>query len=303
MRTRLHSLGAALVVSPAGLAADALLPGDGLAAGERLTSPNGRYALVMQPDGDLVLCRGDATLWRSGTAGLGSPSCHLQDDGNLVVYGARGGRRVAAWNSGTAGRQRVRLACQDDGNLVLYSDWHWFWSAGVAWATHTRGGLPTEAAAAAPAAGPPYRVLEVALDPEPRRVEAWADTVAVPRGAVVRVKKSRTIEHGAEVSDLRAVELALGGKQGVDVRAFTAELSQEVRVRLDAATRQHLKQSETVEQEVQLDGGVHPLYTVTWVDQVRTGRAVVRGPDGRSVPLAFRLTVSSELRVAHAPAK
>jgi hypothetical protein len=97
-----------------------LFPGARLLAGQSLLSPNGRYRLLYQTDGNLVVYDdGDRTaLWSSLTGGTSVGQVLMQPDGNLVVYDAR---MTPVWNSGTAGRANARLDMQSDGNLVVYS--------------------------------------------------------------------------------------------------------------------------------------------------------------------------------------
>lgn len=103
-----------------------LVLGQTLLSGESLYSPNRKFRLLMQADGNLVLYRSDQeqALWSTGTDGwdqgglgdwLDGPVI-LQDDGNLVHYDVEGRAR---WASKTVGVGRV-LRLQDDGNLVLY---------------------------------------------------------------------------------------------------------------------------------------------------------------------------------------
>jgi hypothetical protein len=95
-----------------------LQAGQTLNAGEQLCSPNGRYVVFMQADGNLVVYNGNRPIWASNTMSSGATSMTIQTDGNLVVY-APGG--PAAWDSGTAGAMGgYRLQIQDDGNLVIY---------------------------------------------------------------------------------------------------------------------------------------------------------------------------------------
>ena len=56
-----------------------------LTAEQSFTSPNGRYRLTMQGDGNLVEYDGASVVWASGTSGSGARVV-MQDDGNLVVY-------------------------------------------------------------------------------------------------------------------------------------------------------------------------------------------------------------------------
>jgi hypothetical protein len=84
-----------------------------------LTARSGTYRLVMQDDGNLVLYGAAGPRWWSGTAGHPGAKFVSQTDGNHVVYAPSG---QAIWQSGTA-RPGVwaTLAVQDDGNLVAYA--------------------------------------------------------------------------------------------------------------------------------------------------------------------------------------
>ncbi|GAA3462214.1 S8 family serine peptidase [Saccharothrix longispora] len=106
---------------------DTLLRGESLQAGQSRTSADGRFTLVMQGDGNLVLytAAGQA-LWSSGTWGTGATHVVLQGDGNLVIYTAAG---VAKWHTHTWGTAADRLIVQNDSNVVLYGPggqvfWH-----------------------------------------------------------------------------------------------------------------------------------------------------------------------------------
>jgi hypothetical protein len=118
--------------------ADRLSTEQKLGVEESIVSNNGRYQLVLQGDGNLVLyglkgrVLGGAT-WASGTDGQVATQAVLQRDGNFVVYGSRG--RVpggATWASGTDGQGGTTLVMQDDGNLVLYRP-----DGSAVWATDT----------------------------------------------------------------------------------------------------------------------------------------------------------------------
>lgn len=109
-----------------------LVPGEALHTGQGRSSCDGRFTLITQDDGNLVLYQnGGGALWASDTWGTGGGSftAVMQDDGNFVLYRDGGG---ALWDSGTWGRPGSFLAIQDDGNLVVYS------SGGAAlWASGT----------------------------------------------------------------------------------------------------------------------------------------------------------------------
>lgn len=100
---------------------DDMQPGEALRADQAVQSPSGRYTLVYQRDGNLVLYknypyRERKALWSSQTAGRPVGMCIMQHDGNLVIYGPDGEH---VWDSSTHGRPGARLVMQDDGNLVI----------------------------------------------------------------------------------------------------------------------------------------------------------------------------------------
>jgi hypothetical protein len=102
--------------------ADRVAVNEQLNSGERITSPDGRYTLELQSDGNLVeYGPGHVAVWATGTSPGGGTIARLQGDGNLVVI-APGNRPV--WASNTAGTQGATLELQNDANLVLYGTGH-----------------------------------------------------------------------------------------------------------------------------------------------------------------------------------
>lgn len=97
---------------------DKLMPGEKLLPGQNLISSNGKFALVMQRDGNLVLYRTGSTtaLWTSGTYGKNVRWAVLQEDGNFVMYE----ENKAIWSTGTYGKKVSCLIVQTDGNVVVY---------------------------------------------------------------------------------------------------------------------------------------------------------------------------------------
>lgn len=95
------------------LSARRLLPGGSF------RSPDGRYRLTYQADGNLVLNDDENRIpvWATHTAGRTAGQALLQTDGNFVVSGPNGD---VHWSSGTAGNPGAYLALQNDGNLVIY---------------------------------------------------------------------------------------------------------------------------------------------------------------------------------------
>lgn len=111
------------------------LPGCGVFAGTThlapytsLTSCDGRFDLVMQGDGNLVLYKGGQALWNTQTHGHPGAQAFFQDDGNLVVYSAG---MSPLWSSETFGHPNAVLAVQDDGNLVIYDGTTPLWYTGT----------------------------------------------------------------------------------------------------------------------------------------------------------------------------
>ena len=103
-----------------------------LSAGQSIHSPDGRFTLIMQSDGNLVLYGPDGALWHTVTYGSGSDNhASLQTDGNFVVYTADG---TPVWNSNTANHPGSFLALQNDGNLVIYGA-----SGAAIWNSNTAG--------------------------------------------------------------------------------------------------------------------------------------------------------------------
>lgn len=119
----------AVIATPV-YARDTLNPGDTLKPGERLTSDNQQYTLVLEQDGNLVLYAGRRALWASNTQGQRVQRCLMQPDGNLVLLN-RNGQPV--WSTNTSDKPGSFLILQDDGNLVIYQPY-------PVWASNTERG-------------------------------------------------------------------------------------------------------------------------------------------------------------------
>lgn len=95
--------------------------GQELTAGQELRSNDGRFNLIMQNNGDLVLYHGTVVVWDTKTSNLPAsarPSvARMQDDGNFVLYNPS---NIPIWATGTQGNPGAQLILQDDRNLVLY---------------------------------------------------------------------------------------------------------------------------------------------------------------------------------------
>lgn len=90
---------------------------------QSLISPSGRFILVYQSDGNLVLYRyrghDERPVWASGTDYTSVGECVLQEDGNLVVHDWEG---KVVWSSDTAGQSVTRLVVHDVGVATLETD-------------------------------------------------------------------------------------------------------------------------------------------------------------------------------------
>ncbi|GAA3634900.1 patatin-like phospholipase family protein [Microlunatus ginsengisoli] len=130
--------------APPTAAGNTMRGGQGLQAGQSVTSSNGLYRFVYQTDGNLVLYGPGGAIWDSTTAGTPTGFCIMQTDGNLVIYGPG---NAALWASNTDGNPGSELVVQDDGNVVIYRA-----NGSAAWDTGTflpMGPAPTGAGLAA----------------------------------------------------------------------------------------------------------------------------------------------------------
>ncbi|KAJ8121503.1 hypothetical protein ONZ43_g2058 [Nemania bipapillata] len=97
-----------------------------LGVGEKLVSPNRKYELVLQGDGNLVIYAvGVGITWQNGHqhAGVGK----IQEDDNFVY-----GTSTQTWSTNTRRRERggrASLIIRDDGNAVLLSEGTIIWSS------------------------------------------------------------------------------------------------------------------------------------------------------------------------------
>jgi pimeloyl-ACP methyl ester carboxylesterase len=109
-------------VSPRGPNGDAGSPsilsgGSRLAPGQEIWSPDRRYRLAFQTDGNLVIYRSDGPpVWWTGTHGMSPGAAVMQPDGNFVIYNAAGEPR---WHTSTFGNPGAYLSLQNNGAVVL----------------------------------------------------------------------------------------------------------------------------------------------------------------------------------------
>src|SRR5262245_43822514 len=107
---------ATLTVLATNAVPDHMAPGDFLLPGQFRQSADGRFRLVYQVDGNLVLYQGSNPLWDSKTQSAIPGFAVMQGDGNFVVYDSTG----PVWWSRTWAPGAF-LVVQNDGNTVIYS--------------------------------------------------------------------------------------------------------------------------------------------------------------------------------------
>jgi hypothetical protein len=113
------------LVEQAPTSTDTLKLGEELNQNEPLKSADGRYELLLQDDGNLVIYgatdpdrNNKRVIWESGTVGSGATRLVLQsEDGNLALYDAD---NKAVWATNTNQGKATHLFLHNDGRLELY---------------------------------------------------------------------------------------------------------------------------------------------------------------------------------------
>lgn len=103
-----------------GVATSTLTKGQDLKVGQGLISPDKRFKLVFQADGNFVLYYKGRPIWTARTLGLEGQIVRFQADGNLVMYKADG--KTSVWNSQTNGKEAVAVRLGNDGVLGIYDN-------------------------------------------------------------------------------------------------------------------------------------------------------------------------------------
>lgn len=117
-KAALDNPGSSSAVTPPGQ----LNPGQQITSGTQIASPDGKFVLQMQSDGNLVLrAPGNTPLGDTRTAGHAGTIAVMQTDGNFVL---RAPGNIPIWASGTDGHPGTVLQVQDDGAVVLYAPGH-----------------------------------------------------------------------------------------------------------------------------------------------------------------------------------
>jgi hypothetical protein len=98
-------------------ACGSMVANQALGINQGISSCDGRFTLIQQGDGNLVLYQiGSKALWSTQTNGKPGDTTVMQEDGNLVIYGASG----AIWSSGSYNHPGAWLSLDDHGALIVF---------------------------------------------------------------------------------------------------------------------------------------------------------------------------------------
>jgi hypothetical protein len=131
--------------------------------------------------------------------------------------------------------------------------------------------------------------IRVHLEPEGRQIKAATETVNVPIGVTVTVKRSRQVEHTLNV----VWSNALAGNIEAGLKGI---VSASILSKIEQMQGHSYKQAEAVEYEIHLNGEKSNQYRLTWVDTMLTGTVEVpQGGTSQEIPFEFR--AGTELEV------
>ena len=131
--------------------------------------------------------------------------------------------------------------------------------------------------------------INIHLEQESERTRTSSETIFVPTGVKITVKRSRTVEHTVDVSwsDLKGGSLDLGLKD-----VFGISIKSEI----EKKRGRSYKESETIEYEVELNGDKVSQYNLVWADIWCKG-FIEFTVNNTTQMLRFRFRDSSELEV------
>jgi hypothetical protein len=130
--------------------------------------------------------------------------------------------------------------------------------------------------------------LKVVLEPGAHEREVSQEIVSIPPGAKRTIKRSRTIERSVSVTDAESVEREFA----VKVVLFSGA----IRSKLERTRNTTYKESETIEQAVEIDGKELPKAKLVWKESSLRGKATVL-VDGKLAVVPFSFPENLELHV------
>lgn len=130
--------------------------------------------------------------------------------------------------------------------------------------------------------------LKVVLDDESSEREIASEVVETPPGAKRTIKRTRTIERSVSVTETDSVEKSIAAKISI--------FSGEIRAKIEKSRSTTYKETEMIEQAVEIDGKELPKARLVWVERTVKGKATV-SIDGKETEVPFTFRESLELRV------
>lgn len=130
--------------------------------------------------------------------------------------------------------------------------------------------------------------VKVEIDPEVKMVEASTEIIKVVPGVTTNIKRSRTLEH--------KVIFSSNDERGNSISSKNEFLDIEVKNNIESLLGREFRQTETIEQEVRLDGNVNRQYKLIWYDKIRTG-VVEYQQQSEVIRVRFQFKEWAELRV------
>jgi hypothetical protein len=128
----------------------------------------------------------------------------------------------------------------------------------------------------------------VTIDPEPATKEVKTKIIETPAGIEREYEISQTIERTVSFSKTFTTEY--GGK--VDLPLIGGE----IRKKIESEEKVTFKQSETVRQNLKINGTLTPKVKVIWVESGKTGTATVV-IDGKEMQVPFSLPVELDPKI------
>lgn len=119
------------------------------------------------------------------------------------------------------------------------------------------------------------------LDPEIERIRVITEDIQVPLGVIIRVTRSRTLEHTLELNWSNKIE-------GQIEASLKGLIGASIRKQIEQQQGQGYKESETVSYEIELNGLTSTKYKLIWTDIWKQGSVQMPGEKYGDIPFRFR---------------
>ena len=133
----------------------------------------------------------------------------------------------------------------------------------------------------------PVHDVVVNLDKDSVDVVVSSEIVRTLPGTKRTVRRTRLVEHAVSVTDSNTI----AGIGKVTLGVVSTQISGELEHQLNRS----FKQSESVEQAIEIDGTLSPAVRLVWVERRQKGRATAK-LNGTDVIIPFEFTLDVELR-------